>query len=106
MDWAAKLFGLSEEFYNTTQVGGGVIQVSRTPRLSHLLRVLIGQPYAVDGIRLWSRGNCRRKVKVPAASSGRPCRQASCIYHHSNTLPWVEGWSHTWVACACHSGTL
>jgi len=30
MDWAAKLFGLSEDFYNTTQVGGGVIQVSET----------------------------------------------------------------------------
>ena len=30
MDWAAKLFGLSEEFHNTTQTGGGVIQVSRT----------------------------------------------------------------------------
>ncbi|KAF9648552.1 aromatic-L-amino-acid decarboxylase [Thelephora ganbajun] len=26
MDWAAQLFGLSEDFYNTTQVGGGVIQ--------------------------------------------------------------------------------
>lgn len=32
MDWAAKLFGLSEDFYNTTRVGGGVIQVSRTAR--------------------------------------------------------------------------
>lgn len=31
MDWAAKLFGLSEDFLNTTQVGGGVIQVSETP---------------------------------------------------------------------------
>ena len=29
MDWAAKLFGLSEDFYNTTNVGGGVIQVGR-----------------------------------------------------------------------------
>lgn len=28
MDWTAKLFGLSEDFYNTTNVGGGVIQVS------------------------------------------------------------------------------
>lgn len=27
MDWAAKLYGLSEEFYNSTNVGGGVIQV-------------------------------------------------------------------------------
>lgn len=30
MDWAAKLFGLSEDFHNTTHVGGGVIQVSET----------------------------------------------------------------------------
>lgn len=30
MDWAAKLLGLSEEFYNTSQVGGGVLQV-RSP---------------------------------------------------------------------------
>jgi aromatic-L-amino-acid decarboxylase len=30
MDWAAKLYGLSEDFYNSTNVGGGVIQVSRT----------------------------------------------------------------------------
>lgn len=27
MDWAAKLYGLSEDFYNSTNVGGGVIQV-------------------------------------------------------------------------------
>lgn len=30
MDWAAKLYGLSEDFYNSTNVGGGVIQVSQT----------------------------------------------------------------------------
>lgn len=30
MDWSAKLFGLSEAFHNISQVGGGVIQVSRT----------------------------------------------------------------------------
>lgn len=29
MDWAAKLYGLSEDFYNSTGVGGGVIQVCR-----------------------------------------------------------------------------
>jgi len=29
MDWSAKLFGLSEAFHNASQVGGGVIQVSR-----------------------------------------------------------------------------
>jgi aromatic-L-amino-acid/L-tryptophan decarboxylase len=27
MDWSAKLFGLGESFYNTSGVGGGVIQV-------------------------------------------------------------------------------
>jgi glutamate/tyrosine decarboxylase-like PLP-dependent enzyme len=36
MDWAAKLFGLSKEFHNTTQAGGGVIQVSRTACLSYV----------------------------------------------------------------------
>jgi len=30
MDWSAELFGLCEAFHNTSQVGGGVIQVSRT----------------------------------------------------------------------------
>jgi aromatic-L-amino-acid/L-tryptophan decarboxylase len=30
MDWMAKLYGLSEDFYNSTHVGGGVIQVSRS----------------------------------------------------------------------------
>ena len=28
MDWAAKLFALSPDFYNTSGVGGGVIQVN------------------------------------------------------------------------------
>ena len=28
MDWAAKLLGLDEAFYNEKGVGGGVIQVS------------------------------------------------------------------------------
>lgn len=32
MDWAAQLFGLSEDFHNATRVGGGVIQVSGTIR--------------------------------------------------------------------------
>jgi hypothetical protein len=27
MDWSAKLFGLSDSFYNTSGVGGGVFQV-------------------------------------------------------------------------------
>lgn len=27
MDWAAQLLGLSPEFYNSSGVGGGVIQV-------------------------------------------------------------------------------
>lgn len=31
MDWAANLYGLSEEFYNSTNVGGGVIQVGHNP---------------------------------------------------------------------------
>ena len=31
MDWAANLYGLSKDFYNSTNVGGGVIQVSETP---------------------------------------------------------------------------
>ena len=31
MDWAANLYGLSRDFYNSTSVGGGVIQVSETP---------------------------------------------------------------------------
>lgn len=37
MDWAARLFGLSEDFYNTSQVGGGVIQASRTTWSSQVL---------------------------------------------------------------------
>jgi hypothetical protein len=32
MDWAANLYGLSKDFYNSANVGGGVIQVSETPR--------------------------------------------------------------------------
>ena len=31
MDWAANLYGLSKDFYNSTNVGGGVIQVSVVP---------------------------------------------------------------------------
>lgn len=27
MDWSAQLFGLSEAFFNTSGVGGGVLQV-------------------------------------------------------------------------------
>lgn len=29
MDWAAKLFGLGKDFHNTSETGGGVIQVSQ-----------------------------------------------------------------------------
>ena len=36
MDWMAKLYGLSEEFYNSTGVGGGVIQVSQTASPFHV----------------------------------------------------------------------
>ena len=36
MDWMAQLYGLSEDFYNSTGVGGGVIQVSRTARPLHV----------------------------------------------------------------------
>jgi len=28
MDWAAKMFGLDQIFYNTSKIGGGVIQVN------------------------------------------------------------------------------
>jgi len=36
MDWMAKLYGLSPDFLNSTDVGGGVIQVSQTTRPSRV----------------------------------------------------------------------
>lgn len=36
MDWMAKLYGLSPDFLNSTNVGGGVIQVSQTTRPSRV----------------------------------------------------------------------
>jgi len=36
MDWMAKLYGLSPDFLNSTDVGGGVIQVSQITRPFHV----------------------------------------------------------------------
>lgn len=33
MDWAAQLYGLSKDFHNSTNVGGGVIQVRQVARI-------------------------------------------------------------------------
>lgn len=40
MDWAAKMLGLDPAFYNTSEVGGGVIQVIPVPSSSCLSNLI------------------------------------------------------------------
>ena len=52
MDWMAKLYGLSPDFYNSTHVGGGVIQVSDplNPLTYQRIDRLRRQTAASDGV--------------------------------------------------------
>ena len=60
MDWAANLYGLSEAFYNSTNVGGGVIQVSR------IINLLT--PQTTDKLRQTNASECAMLAIVAARS--------------------------------------
>jgi hypothetical protein len=60
-DWGAKLFALSPDFYNTSQLGGGVLQVNcvefdRPSRLTRALNI-IGNGLRVCFSRLGGRAD-------------------------------------------------
>jgi hypothetical protein len=64
MDWTAQILGLDKSFYNTTEIGGGVIQVCFSSRLSFTSSC----PYTFhsldDSIRLCVDRNCRRTFTI------------------------------------------
>ena len=65
MDWAANLYGLSKAFYNSTNVGGGVIQVSQTV-CAFFASQRIHDMWLADQCVRWCGGsNRRREIKIP-----------------------------------------
>ena len=52
MDWGAKLFGLGDQFLCKSKVGGGVIQVSLSFRLSPASLCLTNNPIRLQRLKV------------------------------------------------------
>ena len=89
MDWGARLLGLSPGFCNSSEIGGGVMQVldiSCTPSIytpQHITHI----EYR---FRLCSSGRGGSSLQIPARTSRSQNRRPGDLHLYSNPLSWCE----------------